>query len=195
VVRAEPSYGAALGAAHRAAEGRGATAQDADPLQWGAPWWVLHTRARHEKAVANALAELGIRHYLPLITHVRTYGKRRLTVDLPLFPGYLFVCGGATECEAARRTNRVAAVLRVADQAQFHQELEHIDRLVCSGEAIGLYPGLKEGQRCRITAGSLMGLEGVVLRRRSRSRMYIAASVLGQSAVIEIDSALLEPLG
>ncbi len=157
-------------------------------------WWALHTRARNEKLVATALAQRGIPHYLPLVSLRRNYGPRRVTVELPLFPGYLFLLGGADECAAALRTRRVAMVLRIDGQEQFRDELRQIHRVVESGESVDLYPGLQEGRRCRVISGSLAGLEGVVLRRRSSSRMYIAATVLRQSAVIEIDCALLEPL-
>jgi transcription antitermination factor NusG len=157
-------------------------------------WWVLHTRARHERAVALALAQQDIPHYLPLARHGRTYGKHRVHVELPLFPGYLFLCGGASECEAARRTRRVAAILRVCNEEQFRDELQQIHRVVESGIPVCVYPGLRIGRRCRVIAGSLMGLEGIVLKRRSGSRMYISATVLNQSAVVEIDCALLEPI-
>jgi len=157
-------------------------------------WWVLHTRARHEKAVAAALEKQQIAVYLPLLRAKRTYGRRVAWVDIPLFPNYLFLCGGQSECEAAWRTRSVANILRVADQQTFRNELQQIHRVVASGNPVDLYPALREGQRCRIIAGCLKGIEGVVVRRRSRSRIYIAVTMLGQSAVTEIDSALLEPV-
>jgi hypothetical protein len=86
----------------------------------------------------------------------------------------------------------VARIITVEDQDRFCTELENIYRVVESGEAVDLDPSLREGKRCRITGGSLRGVEGVVLRRHRKSRMYINATVLGQSAVIEVDSALLE---
>lgn len=112
----------------------------------------------------------------------------------PAVSGVFIPCGGMSECEAAWRTKRVAHVLPVGDQDNFRNELEQIVRVVESGEPVALYAGLREGQRCRVTSGSLVGLEGVVLRQRTSVRMYIAATVLGQSAVVEIDCAQLEPL-
>lgn len=159
-----------------------------------APWWVLHTRSRNEKVVADRLTQEGVACYLPFVRIPRLRGGRRVDLRIPLFPGYLFLSGGPHECDLARKTNRVANVLRVRDQVQFRSELRHIRLVVESGAPVDLYPGLQEGRRCRVFAGSLAGLEGVVLRRRNPSRMYIAATVLSQSAVIEIDCALLEPL-
>ena len=157
-------------------------------------WWVLHTRARNEKAVANALNRLGVGCYLPLMHLHRRYGRRSLPVSLPLFPGYVFLRGGPDECTAALRTNRVANVLHVEDQDQLQGDLAQIQRVTASDTPVDYYPALRVGRRCRISGGGLQGVEGVVLRRRDVSRMYIAATVLGQSAVIEIDSMLVEPI-
>lgn len=149
---------------------------------------------RNEKAVGTALAKHEIEFYLPLVRAERTYGRRRITAEIPLFPGYLFLCGGARECEAAWKTNRVANILHVAHQDQLRWELQQVYRVVESGVPVDLYPALRPGRRCRITAGSLRGIEGVVLRRRNVSRVYVAATFVGRSAVIEVDSASVEAI-
>jgi transcriptional antiterminator RfaH len=155
-------------------------------------WWVLHTRARNEKRVAAALEKHRVCCYLPLVSVRRTYAKAKFTFNLPLFPGYVFLCGDHNDCDRARRTNRVANVIYVEDQGRFRAELQHVQRVVESGQAIELFPALQVGQPCRITAGALKGVEGVVIRRGGRCRMYLAVSTLGQSAVVEVDAALLE---
>lgn len=155
-------------------------------------WRILHTRARCEKVVAAALEKRSISHYLPLIQSRRTYGKRVLSFTKPLFPGYLFMYGNTRASYVACDTRRIANMLDVADQDGFRWELAQIYRVVKSGESVDLYPHLRDGARCRITTGSLRGIEGVVIRRRGKSRMYITATVLGQSAVIEVDCTMLE---
>ena len=157
-------------------------------------WWVLHTKPRCEKALAGDLKRLAIPHYLPLVWSKRTYGRRVTAVELPLFPGYLFMCGGAEERYAALRTDRIAHVIVVEDQNRLRCDLQHIYRVVESDFPVDVYRGLRIGRRCRVVAGPLRGVEGVVLRRRDLARVYIEAAVIGQSAVIEIDSALLEPI-
>lgn len=155
-------------------------------------WWVLHTRARNEKAVAAALGRLGVQCFLPLVRYGRTYGGRVRRVDIPLFPGYVFLCGGADARLAALQTNRVANVLEVADQDRLKADLRQIARIIESEHPVDLYPALRSGSRCRVIAGSLSGLEGVVLRRRGPWRVYVGVEFVGQSAELEIDSALLE---
>lgn len=157
-------------------------------------WWVLHTKPRCEKALACDLQRLSIAHYLPVIRAKRTYGRRTTSVELPLFPGYLFMRGGNEERYAALRTDRIANVITVDDQERLRTDLRHIERVVASDFPVDLYRGLRIGRRCRVIAGPLRDVEGVVVRRRNSSRVYIEAAVIGQSAVVEIDSALLEPI-
>ncbi len=155
-------------------------------------WWVLHARARHEKRIAELLAEHAVCHYLPLVNLHRTYVKAKFTYRVPLFPGYVFLYGDHGACEAARRTNRIANLIFVDNQAQLRAELRHLYQVVESGHAIELFPALQVGQRCRITSGVLKGVEGTVLRRGARCRMFLAVSTLGQSAMVEVDAAVLE---
>jgi transcriptional antiterminator RfaH len=157
-------------------------------------WWVLHTRARHEKAIAATLAKHQIDYYLPLVHTTSTRARRAHSSEIPLFPGYLFLHGQTRACEIARKTNRVANILAVDNQQQLQDELQSIYRIVESGVPVDLYPALRAGRRCRIIAGSLQGIEGVVLRRKSISRVYVSATFVGQSAVIEVDSADVEPV-
>ena len=158
------------------------------------PWWVIHTRSRQEKVVAETLAKRGVPHYLPLVTRTRTYEKVRIKVELPLFPGYLFLCGAFEACEAAWKTNRVANMLPVEDQEGIRGELAQIYQVLQSGESVDLMKTLRRGRRCRISGGSLAGLEGVIQRRGRHCRMFLAVTILGQSAVVEVDGALLEPV-
>lgn len=157
-----------------------------------ASWWLVHTKARQEKALAAHLDTLGIHYFLPLVEVRRRHGGRITEVQIPLFPGYLFLSGKGEERQAALRTNRVANVLEVADQQRLMTDLRQIHRLTSNGAAVDVYPGLRRGRRCRITGGSLKGLEGVILRRRGVCRVSIAVDVLGQSAEVEIDGSLLE---
>jgi transcription antitermination factor NusG len=102
------------------------------------------------------------------------------------------LCGDHSDCDKARRTNRIANILYVDDQERLCSELRHICRVVERGEAVELFPALKAGQRCHIARGALKGVEGVVARHGGRCRIYLSVSMLGQSAMVEVDAALLE---
>ncbi len=155
-------------------------------------WWVVHTKARNEKALGSDLDELGIGYFLPLARVKRKHGRRWIRLEIPLFPSYLFMCGRHDERSSTLGTHRAANVIQVFDQQGLKEQLRQIHRVTTSGNPVALYPGLKRGTHCRVTRGCLKGLEGVVVRRRGHCRIYVAVEALGQSAELEIDADLLE---
>jgi hypothetical protein len=55
-------------------------------------WFAIYTSPRHEKRVCQYLKHREIEHYLPLYQVRRKWRNgATVTLDLPLFPGYLFV--------------------------------------------------------------------------------------------------------
>src|ERR1700751_5933305 len=54
-------------------------------------WYAAYTHARHEKRVDAQMRERGIESFLPLYRSVRRWKDRRKQLELPLFPGYVFV--------------------------------------------------------------------------------------------------------
>ena len=155
-------------------------------------WWVLHTKARNEKALAGELFRSGLQTFLPLVEGRRTTRGRATPVRIPLFPGYVFLCGGHEARLAALRTNRIANVLEVADQDRLRADLRQVQLVVRGDLPVDLHPRLRRGSRCRVVRGTLAGVEGVVLRRRGPWRVYVGVEFLGQSAELDIDPDFLE---
>jgi transcriptional antiterminator RfaH len=54
-------------------------------------WHAIYTKPRSEKKVAERLSEQEIEVYCPLIKTVRQWSDRKKKVQLPMFPGYVFV--------------------------------------------------------------------------------------------------------
>jgi transcription termination/antitermination protein NusG len=155
-------------------------------------WWLVHTKSRQEKALAGDLAQLNVGVFLPLALTQRHYGNRAVEIRIPLFPTYLFICGDENDRYTALTTHRAAQVIAVADQERLKRELRQVYRVSTSEHQVDLYPGLRRGRRCRIIGGSLQGVEGVVIRRQGRCRVYLGVEVLSQSAELVIDPGLLE---
>src|SRR6516162_87070 len=83
-----------------------------------ARWWCLHTKPRHEKALARALRKRGVPHYLPqIVCESRTPAGREIRSILPLFPGYMFLHGDDYQRVEAIRGNHLANFLFVPNQA------------------------------------------------------------------------------
>jgi transcription termination/antitermination protein NusG len=155
-------------------------------------WHLLHTRSRQEKALAETLTSRGIGVFLPLVDVTRTYGRRKVNVDLPLFPGYLFLKGVLDDAYEADRTRRVAGIIEVPDQEKLTQELRNISVALLARVPLDPYPFLKAGVKVVVRSGPLAGMQGVVESRLKRDRLILQIDVLGQATSLEIDGALLD---
>ncbi len=171
----------------------GPVLQDA-PLPQTGQWFVLHTRSRQEKIVAADLAAMHIDCFLPLMHHTRLYGRRKVRVELPMFPGYLFLRGTLDQVYSADRTRRVASIIQVTDQARLDWELRNIHLALHAQAPLDPYPHLTTGVRAEVISGPFRGLQGIVESRTKLDRLILQVQMLGRGVSIEIDGAVLQPI-
>jgi transcription antitermination factor NusG len=155
-------------------------------------WWVAHTKSRNEKALAHDLIGRNVSYFLPMTWKVRHIRGRKIKSLLPLFGGYMFFCGSEQQRIDVLNTNRVASLINVKDQQQLVTELSAIERALQTGAALQRHKYIKAGQRCRVTAGPLRDIEGVVQQSRASARLILNVDMLGQAASVEVDSDLIE---
>jgi transcription antitermination factor NusG len=158
-------------------------------------WHVLHTRSRQEKALALDLVALGMEYYLPLVRKVVYYGRRKVEVDSPLFPSYLFLWGTKDQAYLADQTKRVARLINVADQNKLHWELRNIQTALSKVPVLDPHPFLQRGMRVEVRAGPFRGLQGLVEERRTNDRLVLQVETFGRAVSLEIDGSLLDPIG
>lgn len=158
-------------------------------------WHVLHTLARQEKALAKDLLARGIEHYLPVQPTVRYYGRRKMTREFPVFPGYLFLKGTLDEAYTADRTKRVAKIIPVADQQRLELELAQIRLALSAGVALTPYSKLVKGTMVEVCNGPLRGMIGEVEDQLHPDRLILRVKTLGQAVSLNIEAALIEPVG
>jgi len=157
-------------------------------------WWVAHTKSRNEKALAHDLMAKNIHYFLPMTWKVRHQSHRTIKSLLPLFTGYLFFCGNDGERVELLKTNRVANLLEVKDQESLLHELVRFEQALQAGVPLIPHKYLEVGQWCRVIAGPLMGLEGIVVQTRGNTRLVLQINMLGQAASVEIDMEMIEPI-
>ena len=157
-------------------------------------WHVLHTSSRQEKILSDTLTAMGVHHFLPLSKQTRYYGKRKATVDLPLFPSYLFLLGTLDDAYQADRTGRVARIIPVPDQEQLDGELRNLHLALSKNASLDHYPLLKPGVRVEVRSGPFRGLVGVIEDRAKRDLLFLNVQMLGTAARMQIDAALLDPI-
>ncbi|MDX6182194.1 UpxY family transcription antiterminator [Flavobacterium sp. Fl-77] len=54
-------------------------------------WYVVYTKPKWEKKVAEKLNQIGIECYCPMITQIKQWSDRKKKVEVPLFNSYVFV--------------------------------------------------------------------------------------------------------
>lgn len=157
-------------------------------------WWVAHTKSRNEKALAHDLMAKNVSYFLPMTWNVRHQSHRTIKSLLPLFTGYLFFCGNETGRLELLKTNRVANLIEVKDQTSLVAELERFERALRAGAPLLPHKYITKGQWCRVIAGPLLGLEGIVVQTKGDMRLVLQIDLLGQAASVEIDMDMIEPV-
>ena len=173
---------------------RAMTARCAVPVRALGTWYVLHTKSRQERILADTLQTMGIGSYLPLARQIRYYGTHKIAVDLPLFVGYVFMRGSLEDAYIADRTKRVAKIIHVNDQQKLDTELTNIQLALDQGAELDLCPCLTRGTHVEVRSGPLRGLRGVVEDRIKPNRLVLQVEMLGRAVSLEVDGALLDRL-
>jgi transcription antitermination factor NusG len=158
-------------------------------------WFAAYTMPRHEKRVGEYLCQRAVEHFLPLYHVQRNWRDgSRVTVDLPVFPGYVFVRILRRE---RVRVLEVPGVLKMVEgtggkpAALPEAEIEAL-RAGLHLRRAEPHPLLTVGQRARIRSGALAGMEGVVLRKKNSLRVVLTMDMIMQSVAVEVDGSELE---
>src|SRR5229473_626112 len=154
-------------------------------------WYAVCTFSNHEKRVGEQLRERGVEHFLPLYDSVRRWKDRRVQLQLPLFPGYVFVH------LALRERLRVLNIPSVARLVGFggppvalpDNEMDALRSSLTSQLRAEPHPYLKAGRRVRVVSGPLAGLEGTIARRKKQLRFVISLDLIMRSVAVEMDEA------
>jgi transcription antitermination factor NusG len=151
-------------------------------------WFVLFVRTNQERVTASRLDHLQIEHFLPCFRSLRQWKDRRVTLEVPLFPGYVFVhLPHAERMRVLTLPNVLYFVGSGSSPAVLSdEEIAWIGRGLKSGNAVP-HECLNEGQRVVITAGALAGLKGFLVRKVNNTRVVVSLDSIGRAFAVEVD--------
>jgi transcription antitermination factor NusG len=151
-------------------------------------WFVLFVRTNQEKITASRLDHLQIKHFLPCFRSLRQWKDRRVTLEVPLFPGYVFVhLQHAERMRVLTLPNVLYFVGAGSSPAVVtDEEIAWIGRGLQSGNAVP-HECLHEGERVVITSGALAGLKGILVRRMNNTRVVVSLDSIGRGFAVEVD--------
>lgn len=159
-------------------------------------WYALYVRSRHERAIEQSLLGKGYVAFSPFCRIRRKRSDRTKDVDLPLFPGYVFCRFNATDRLPILTTCGVVTIVgaRKLPEAVDEAEILSIHAMVKSGRPIQPWPFLRAGQKVRIQAGPLCGVEGTLLQLKNEYRLVASVGLLQRSVAVEVDRDSVLPL-
>lgn len=157
-------------------------------------WFALYTCANHEKRVAAQLEVHGVERFLPLYRSRRNWKDRRVFLDLPLFPGYVFV---RFEWPDRVRVLQARGVVRlVGSNGQpcplAERDIEALRTATAGALRFEPHPYLTTGTRVRILHGPLAGMTGILVRRKNSCRVVLSVDLIARSVALEVDAADIE---
>ena len=158
-------------------------------------WYAAYTYANHEKKAAAEISRRGVECFLPSYQTARRWSDRRVELEMPLFPGYVFV---HLVLHDRLKVLQVPGVARLVGFGGLPVALpdEQIDAL-----RAGLngrlraepHPFLTVGRRVRVKRGPLAGMRGILLRKKGKFRLVISIDLIQRSMAVDADVADVEP--
>ena len=159
-------------------------------------WFALRVKSRSEKIVAMMAQHKGQKEFLPLYRSRRRWSDRLKSVELPLFPGYLF-CRLDPQYRLPLLT--IPGVLHFVGIGKIpvpieDAEIAALQTAVRSGVLVEPCPFLEIGHRVRLDEGPLAGLEGILVGTSKQERIVVSVTLLKRSVAVAIERHWATPL-
>lgn len=163
----------------------------------GPQWYALTVKPNHERATAQALGCKDLESFLPLYLTRRRWSDRIKELELPLFAGYVFCRFADGERAQALATPGVTSVVGFGNRSApvAEEEIQALRTMLASGLPVGPWPYLRVGERVRIEAGPLCGLEGILTQVKDVWRVVVSVELLQRSVAAEVDRDVLAAAG
>jgi transcriptional antiterminator RfaH len=154
-------------------------------------WYVVHAKPHQEDTVESQLLQMGMEVFCPRLKQIKVIRRKRQSVVVPLFPGYLFARFGLhNQYRAvmyARGVRRVVCFgmtpAPVEDRLIEGIRQRHIDGCVTVARR-----RFVAGQSVKIREGSLCGLDAVFEREMSGTqRAVLLLKALSYQARVIVD--------
>jgi transcription antitermination factor NusG len=172
----------------------GGTVHEPDIIESSVRWYAIQTRPRHEKRVADRLSSKPWETFLP-VHHCKHRWKNGVLaeLELPLFPCYLF-----TRIPIHERLGllQLPGIVGIAASTTHptaipDQDIEAL-RIVTSTTIAKPHPFLAVGDRVRIVAGPLIGMEGILTRHKQLCRLVLTIETIMRSVAVEVSEIDVE---
>jgi transcription antitermination factor NusG len=157
------------------------------------PWFAIHVKSNHEKAVCSQLAMKGFQVFLPVCRTRNRWADRFKIVETPLFRGYVFARLDPSRPNSIFSTPGVLKIVGTGRNPLpvEESEISAIRRAVDANLQLRECDFFTMGQHATVIGGTLAGLEGTVVRLKQKTRLILSISLLQRSVALEIDESVV----
>jgi transcriptional antiterminator RfaH len=151
-------------------------------------WFVLYTKSRNEKIVAERLTQIGIEVFCPVVKTTKQWSDRKKTIEEPLFKSYVFV---RLEEKHRAKVFEVQGVVRYLfwlKQAAVvkDQEIQAIKDLLDQYDHKSIsVTQLETSDRVKIKSGSLAETDGEIVGKQGK-KIYVHIESLQMTVTVDL---------
>jgi len=159
-------------------------------------WFALRVRSRCERVVASAVRQKGFEEFLPLYRTVHVWTDRSKSVEMPLFPGYVFCRLDPSHRMPLLTIPGALHFVSVGKTpvALDEGEIGIIRTALGSNLRVEPVAFTEDGMAVRLHRGPLSGIEGLLIEAGDQRRIVLPLTALRRSVAIEVESEWVEPV-
>jgi transcription antitermination factor NusG len=159
-------------------------------------WYVIHAQTRKESEVEMALQRQGLEIFLPMVTVPSRRRDRKITLRVPLFPGYLFI-NAELDTIVFHKIIKAHHVFRLLGNGRPapipEAEVEAIKAIVSGDRPYYPWRFLEKGKKVRVIEGPLTGVEGIILEmREQKRRLVVSVELFRRSVAVALNDDAVE---
>ncbi|MFZ0942349.1 MAG: UpxY family transcription antiterminator [Syntrophobacteraceae bacterium] len=161
-------------------------------------WYALYVQVNHEKEVAKRLEQKEVGCFLPLMETWSKRRDRRKKIQLPMFPGYVFV-HVLLDSYVQLTVVKTPGALSLLHNSQGPlsippYQVENLRTIVNSIQPLEIHPYLRQGDWVHVVRGPLAGCIGILDRLDpKKGRLIVSVDIIKKSVSVELDLEDVEP--
>ena len=164
----------------------------------GKEWYALYVQVNHEREVAKRLEQKEVGCFLPLMETWSKRRDRRKKIQLPMFPGYVFV-HVLLDSYVQLTVVKTPGALSLLHNSQGPlsippYQVENLRTIVNSIQPLEIHPYLRQGDWVHVVRGPLAGCIGILDRLDpKKGRLIVSVDIIKKSVSVELDLEDVEP--
>ncbi len=162
-------------------------------------WFAIYVQVNHEREVTRRLEGREICAFLPLMECWSKRRDRRKKIQVPLFPGYVFVnvvLDNYTNLNILKTPGALSLIRNSEGPLPIPAyQIENLRTMIGSSQPISPHQYLKEGDWVQVMRGPLTGCVGLLHRiDPKRGRLVVGVDIIKKSVSVELDTEDVEPI-